>query len=205
MRNDLNSIYRTIGASNHTEGDRETNDYYATDPAAVDELLKVEVPIHDVWECACGEGHISERLKSHGFNVVSTDLIDRGYGDGCCDFLEAQTSPFENKAFDIITNPPYKFGTEFVLKALDLIQPGQKVFMFLKLTFLEGQQRYADLFRENPPKRIYVFSRRISCMKNGNEKYGRGAVCYAWYVWQKGHTGATEIRWVNTLKKEQRT
>ena len=34
-----NSVYKTLGASNHTDKDRETNDYYATDPIAIDVLL----------------------------------------------------------------------------------------------------------------------------------------------------------------------
>ena len=34
------SIFTTLGASNHTEKEREINDYYATDPIAVDALLR---------------------------------------------------------------------------------------------------------------------------------------------------------------------
>lgn len=34
------SIFTTLGASNHTEKEREINDYYATDPIAVDALLQ---------------------------------------------------------------------------------------------------------------------------------------------------------------------
>ena len=33
------SIFTTLGASNHTEKEREINDYYATDPIAVDALI----------------------------------------------------------------------------------------------------------------------------------------------------------------------
>jgi len=33
------SIYTTLGASNHTEKEREENDYYATEPVAIDVLL----------------------------------------------------------------------------------------------------------------------------------------------------------------------
>lgn len=29
------STYRTLGASNHVDHERETNDYYATDPDAI--------------------------------------------------------------------------------------------------------------------------------------------------------------------------
>ena len=32
-----------------------------------------------VWECACGGGHLSEVLKTRGYDVKSSDIIDRGY------------------------------------------------------------------------------------------------------------------------------
>lgn len=49
-----NSVYKTLGASNHTDKEREKDDYYATDPIAIDKLLTVERPNENVWECACG-------------------------------------------------------------------------------------------------------------------------------------------------------
>ena len=36
------STYITLGASNHSLHDREENDYYATDPVALEKLLKKE-------------------------------------------------------------------------------------------------------------------------------------------------------------------
>ena len=61
-----NSIYKILGASNHTYKEREENDYYATDPIAIDKLLTVEKPYKRVYECACGEGHLAERLLEKG-------------------------------------------------------------------------------------------------------------------------------------------
>lgn len=48
-----NSVYKMLGASNHTDKEREKDDYYATDPIAIDKLLTVERPNENVWECAC--------------------------------------------------------------------------------------------------------------------------------------------------------
>lgn len=48
------SIFRTIGASNHTASEREINDYYATDPKAIDYLLMEEEFSCNIWEPACG-------------------------------------------------------------------------------------------------------------------------------------------------------
>ena len=174
------STYVTLGASNHTEKERETNDYYATDSIAVDVLLSKATLAHNLWECACGQGHLSERLKQFGYNVLSTDLIDRGYGVGGVDFLKCR----EHFDGDIITNPPYKYAREFVEYALELIPIGNKVFMFLKLQFLEGKAR-RSLFNTGQLKTLYVSSSRILCAKNGDfesmKQGGGSAVAYAWY------------------------
>lgn len=189
-----NSIYTTLGASNHTSSEREKNDYYATSPVAMELLLELETLSPNVWECACGQGHLSDVLIKKGYNVRSTDLIDRGYGEGSVDFL-SWTTPWDG---DIATNPPYKYASEFVAHALDLIPKGNKVVMFLKLTFAEGKQR-KDFFKQHPPKTIYVSSSRIACAKNGDfEALTSGsAVAYAWWVWEKGYDGITEMRWFN--------
>ena len=140
------SLFTTNGDSSHSSRERETSDYYATDPKAVEQLLELESFSNAIWEPACGEGHISKVLKEHGHYVRSTDLVDRGFGEGGIDFLMQG----ERWRGDIITNPPYKLAQEFVEKAIQLIDHRAKVAMFLKLTFLEGQARY-KLFKNTPP------------------------------------------------------
>ncbi len=82
-----------VGASNHTDKERITNDFYATNPAAIDYLLSGGAELsHDLWECACGAGHLSKRLIELGYNVTSTDLIYRGFGIGGGRFLTANIS-----------------------------------------------------------------------------------------------------------------
>lgn len=196
-----NSIYKTLGASNHSEAEREVNDYYATDPLAIDKLLQVEQLNKQIWECACGAGHLSGRLAEKGYTVVSSDIVDRGYESFTAfqDFLEATESPFESN-FDIVTNPPYKFAKEFVLKAIELLPTWCKCCMFLKLTFLEGKARFEEIYKSIPPKIVYVFSERIQCAKNGDFKRlkasGGSAVAYAWFVWVKGYKGQTQLAWI---------
>ena len=192
----FNSIFKTLGASNHTDEEREENDYYATDPKVIYPLLeKKTFPIiygNVVW----GGGHLSKELEKNGYNVISTDIVYRGYGKGGIDFLK-QTKKFDG---DILTNPPYKYALQFVEKALDLVNVGNKVIMFLKLTFLEGQER-RRLFDTLQLKKVYVFSKRQQCCKNGDFK-GSSAVAYAWYVWVKGYHNLPTIEWidkVNTL------
>lgn len=190
------SIYATHGASNHSETERANFDYYATDPEAVEKLLEVEEFCHYILEPACGGGHISDVLLKNGFDVLSTDIVDRGYMEQAFvqDFLQSGGVPRNSR--DIITNPPYAQAKEFVEHALDISQESVKVAMFLKLTFLEGAKR-KSLFEKYPPKRIYVFRNRIDCWKNGikPEKASK-AVCYAWFVWVKGSTTMPRIMWI---------
>lgn len=191
------SIYKTIGASNHTDKERQPEDYYATEPKAA-ELLCDLMQFHPhIWECACGEGHLAEVFKARGYHVFASDLVDRGYGLGYTDFLTQTGGTF---CGDIITNPPYKYAQQFVEKALSLVPDGYYVAMFLKLAFMEGKAR-KKLFESHPPKYIYVSSSRLLCAKNGEFQKmrdgGGSAVAYGWYVWEKGYKGDTIVKWFN--------
>lgn len=189
----MDKVFKTLGASNHTDHDRSYADYYATEPKATEWLLKLEHFDGPILEPCCGEGHISKVLLRHGMDVTSRDLIDRGFGEQA-DFLSIDNMEWNG---DIITNPPYEGAQEFVEKALQIIPKGRKVAMFLKLTFLEGKgRRY--LFRTQPPMRVWVSSSRLQCAMNGDfENYKGSALAYAWYIWEKGWRGETTIKWFN--------
>lgn len=187
-----NAAFAALVPSNHSKTDRAENDYYATDPKAVELLLGLEKFSKTIFEPACGEGHIAKVLKKHKHDVITNDLIDRGYGDMHDDFLVMQG---HDEDFDIVTNPPYKYAQEFVEKSMSMIADGHKVAMFLKLTFLETQKR-RELFKKYPPKTVYVASSRIACWPNGKETTA-SCVCYAWFVWEKGYNGDTVLKWFN--------
>ena len=144
------SVFKTLGASNHTAGERQREDYYATEPRATELLCQLVQFDGPILEPSCGEGHISEELKRAGYDVTSRDLVDRGYGE-VADFLAIDNLEWNG---NIVTNPPYKYAQAFVEKALQIIPEGKKVCMFLKLTFLEGKAR-KHLFRIAPP-RLYM-------------------------------------------------
>lgn len=190
------STFTTLGASSHSDHEREANDYYATEPRVIDELFERENFTDTIWECACGEGHLSKEMHKYAKSILSTDLIDRGFGTSGIDFLKVD----DVWNGDIITNPPYKFAQEFVEHAMELIEKSEvadlKVAMFLKLTFLEGQAR-RKMFEKYPPKVVYVYSQRRKCALNGEfEKTGSSASAYAWFVWQKDFVGDPIIKWI---------
>lgn len=184
------SVVGCLGAANETKDEREEHDYYATDPMAAEWLCKIEPLNHRIWECACGEGHLAKVFEKHGFEVTSTDLIDRGFGRGGVDFLK-QTEKWDG---DIVTNPPYRYAQEFIEHALELVEEGNKVCMFLKVQFLEGKSR-RKMYDTTPPKTVWVSSSRIQCGRNGEFK--GSMIAYAWFVWEKGYKGDTTIKWFN--------
>ena len=192
------TTFVTLGASSHSDTEREVNDFYATDPNTLeiflDALQKDNITLHNhIWEPACGQGHLSEVLKRKGYEVFSTDLINRGYGDYQGDFLKLKTTGKQ----DILTNPPYKYAKEFVEHALNILGDGYYCIMLLKIQFLEGKSRRA-LFKQYPPKYVYVNSSRQACYINGDmASKMSSATCYCWFIWEKGFVGEPIIRWID--------
>ena len=188
------SLFACLGASNHSAEERAGYDFYATDPRMAEELCK-HVELVNVWECACGAGHLAKVFERYGLLGRATDIVDRGYGESGVDFL-LQTEQWNG---DIVTNPPYKYAREFVEHALRLVRDGSLVCMFLKLTFLEGQGR-RGFFERYPPSNVIVSVKRVQCAKNGDfAKYPPtgSAAAYAWFIWQKGYKGEPILSWCN--------
>jgi len=98
-------------------------------------------------EPACGRGHMAETLKEYFGKVVASDLLDYGYDHAGRDFL---TYPYQAQSFDwVITNPPCNRGKQFVLRALPIARVG--VAIIARTQFLEGAERYGNLFEPHPP------------------------------------------------------
>lgn len=203
------TVFSCLTASNHSETERSEHDYYATEPLAADLIDKVEDFEGGIWENCCGEGHLSKRFEELGHNVVSTDLIDREFGQSGIDFFKCDKALAPN----IVTNPPYKFAKEWVEHSLKLLPKGGKLALFLPIQFLESEGR-RSIFEKTPPKKVYVCVNRVLCGPNGDfsakDKKGNtiynkdgtpkkmsSAKCYAWFVWVKGEYDKTILDWIN--------
>lgn len=179
-------------------------DFYATNPKAVETLLANHTFTGDkILEPCVGAGHIAKILKNKYKDADFTflDIVDRGFPDTqVCDFLNWDG---EEGVYDtIITNPPYSLANEFIYKCMYHLRLHGQLAMFLKIQFLEGQKR-RKLFKEYPPRYVYVFRKRICVFSNGIEKDPKTGkdwattLCNAWYVWQKGYVDEPVIRWLD--------
>lgn len=185
-----------------TTRDRVDNDFYATPRNAIEAILNEVKLDGSILEPAAGQGHISKVLKEYYpySEIVSTDLIQREerFGipiQGGVDFL---THEFHRKFDNIITNPPFNLAQEFIEKALEL--SNDKVIMFAKIQLLEGNKR-RELFDNTPLKYVYVFSKRVNPLRNGEELDEKGkpwssTMCFAWFIWEHDYEGEPIVRWL---------
>ena len=190
-------------AGGNPENGRVENDYYATNPKAV-EMLLMNYPFHaaTILEPCVGGGHIANAINDFFTNkrvITGLDLVDRGYPNTIVqDFLTWET----NRKFEgIITKPPFSLAQEFIEKGMKLLTDDGQMAMFLKIQFLEGAKR-KEFFEKYPPKYIYVFRNRMATWNNGNEvdpntgKRWATTMCHAWFIWEKGSKTEPIIRWL---------
>lgn len=191
-------------AGGNPESERVEYDYYATNPKAVEMLLKEYIfNGNKMLEPCVGAGHIADAVKSfRGYEdveITGVDLINRDYPNTIItDFLEWDNG---EKYDFIISNPPYSLAQEFIEHGLDLLVPNGQMAMFLKIQFLEGQKR-KFFFEDNPPKYVYVFRNRMATWNNGepvDPKTGKKwatTMCHAWFIWEKDFKGEPIVRWL---------
>ena len=219
-----NSAHAAIAA--HRGGGksmRQEDDFYATDPIALEMLLnncskelkqefyncedswlqKVTANVQLIWEPAAGTGNLSNYLRERYYKVVASDLKFRGVKNVVegIDFLSIKDYKQKFKGATpriILTDPPYSLATEFIEHALEILPEGGLYIALMNITYLAGQKRFQRVYSKGSLREIYVFSKRIECWKNGERPKDKcGSIAnYAWYVFQKGYKGQPTLFWL---------
>lgn len=167
-------------------------DFYPTPESITKALMDRESFEGSIIEPACGNGAMSKVIKKYNKEVYSSDIQDLGYGD-VRDFLDfVCINAYDN----VITNPPFIKGEEFVRKAKLIAR--KKIAIFHRLLFLESSRRYS-LFNDKsfPLSKVYVFCKRQNLFENGEKNKVSGTVAFAWFVWNKEYRGEPTIEWIN--------
>ncbi len=176
---------------------REGRDFYATPDWVTEALLRHVTFRGTVWEPCCGDGAISKCLEANHYNVVSTDIAERGYGTSGVDFLACRTVPDGCRA--IVTNPPYgDTGSHvgqskssvamlhFIQHAIQLtaFMQGQLA-LLVRLNWLAGK-RAAELMTAAPFAATIILSRRIRWFEMGAQT-NTAQHHHAWVVFDHAH------------------
>lgn len=198
---------QSLVGSNY-DGGRPDDDFYPTPPPATKAFILysekcgfLDYEFDEIWECACGDGAMSQVFIDAGYDIISSDLYNHGYGDVGIDFLKQNKENFfptkyDNRINSIVTNPPFKFAEQFARKALEFEQV-TKVALLCKLSFLESLSR-KNLFQNTPLYKVLVFSNRITLTRNGNKMKNSGMIAYAWFLWDKTYKNSPTIDWIST-------
>lgn len=182
--------------------ERDPHDWYVEPPECSAALFAMSDFSGVVWDPACGMGRIVESARGAGLQAVGTDIVRRG--EICereFDFLDEDV---ELGFSHIVSNPPFKHSEEFVRRAIDLVPHGGKVAMLLPLVWLTGFSSKRDWLPESPLKTLFPISPRPSMPPGAvvisGQTVGNGTKDFAWFVWERGHTGGCAVEFMNTKK-----
>ncbi len=143
---------------------------------------------------AAGLGHMSAVLEEYFIRVEASDVycypLDGGgdtemFGIKRCDYLDiASDAP---RVDWVITNPPFSPAAQFLTLAVREARRG--VALLLRMQWLEGRTRYAEIFAPRPPALIAPFVERVPMCEGGFDPDGNTATMYAWFVWARNLAG----------------
>ena len=171
--------------------DRDDHDFYVEPAWCSERLFAVEPFAGLIWDPAAGSGTIPRAARAAGLSNFASDIADHGCGPRQ-DFLIA-SAPAE--AFDIVTNPPFRLARAFVERALTL--GARKTAVIFPTARLNAARWLEPL----PLAKIYLLTPRPS-MPPGEviargERPGGGRTDFAWLVFNHGHSGPPELRWLH--------
>ncbi len=184
---------------------RSVDDWYRTPPEALDALFNVLPPewrdLGHIWENACGDGVLVDRLIELGYSVYGSDIADRS--NGRFDQIDFLNDDISGMYFDtILTNPPYRYVNDWIDRS---IRHADTVIILSKLQLLESEKRYLRFKNENGSlkwnlKAIFPFSKRLTLWRSHidhSKRKGSGTIPYAWFIFDKNHSGnMVYIDWI---------
>ena len=166
-------------------------DFYATPIECVNSLLDALPTFDDdifILEPSAGNGNIIKALRARGIigRVIEAielreeereKLVELADVVTIGNFLEVK--PMYLRYDLIIGNPPYSLAQEFIDKALELLAPGGRLILLLRLNFFGSKKRF-EWWQNKIPSGVYVLSNRPSFTGKGTD-----ATEYAWFIWEK--------------------
>jgi methylase of polypeptide subunit release factors len=155
------------------------NDFVQTPKYVTEALLEREKFEGSILEPCCGAGAISTVLQSKGYQVISSDKNNYGFGFQRDLFTIAE--PAEN----IITNPPFTKQSKVKCHLLSITSKKLALLWYVKSLGFEVETKTSRNL-----KTVYVFPEKIAWQEI------KINWLFAWYVWEKGYEGSVSIHWL---------
>jgi hypothetical protein len=149
-------------------------------------------------EPACNRGYMSMVLEEYFREVQRSDVFNYGFGE-VVDFLSPDERFRPNSVDWVITNPPFRLGEHFILKAMRVARCG--VAMLVRTSFLEGVKRHQRIFTPRPPTVIAQFVERVPMIQGRLDKTASTATSYCWLVWEKRTRISSKLVWIPPCRK----
>jgi hypothetical protein len=177
------------------------SDYYVTPIETIklflDKFISIEGKHHFNYvldPCAGGDEvnpmSYPEALAAFGVkDVLTVDIRENSRAAIKNDYLNLF---FSDPFTVIITNPPFNIALEIIEKALFDVTDDGFVIMLLRLNFL-GSQKRKPFWDANPPKYVFVHSKRISFFTDEKGNSVTDSIEYAHFVWQKNNKNPTQL------------
>ncbi len=114
-----------------TPNNSQGRDSFGTPNYAIDLLIPyIPKEVKKIWEPACGDLKITNRLKEKGFDVYSSDIkldfktYDPTYGNFITGYLPTWFKyEFNKEEFAIVTNPPFSLKRKFYERCIEYCVP----------------------------------------------------------------------------------
>ena len=98
--------------------ERQQRDFFQTPAYAIKMLIPfIPYGIKNIWECAYGNGKISEQLRISGYTVYDSDVVDSDPSK-VYNFLSDHKKVLREQT-SIITNPPFSLKQKFYDRCIE--------------------------------------------------------------------------------------
>lgn len=197
--------------------ERAALDYYSSPTEEVTNILEIIDPCrfdqpYTILEPCVGGGHMMEGilkyLDNHDYipqKIIGTDVQNRGYSNERIETIYEEDFLSDDypiaAASIVVMNPPYATIEPFLIRALEIAQ--DYLIVLCRTQVLEGESRFENIFKDNPPTHIYQYVDRIKCNRNGIKEAGSSAQAYCWLVWNKSlKNSSPRLHWIRRADKK---
>lgn len=168
---------------------RHVSDYYVTPIPEIEKFINIAKDIINpdpftgkkiLDPCAGGDKNhemsYPKALAPYSEDIFTIDIREDSLAERKVDYLGHKLDFVPDT---IITNPPFAYAQEIILKALQDVKKNGYVVMLCRLNFLGSKKRF-KFWQHNMPMYIFVHSERMSFTGDGK----RDSIEYAHFVWK---------------------